>query len=99
MFCKKCGAQNADQSRFCKKCGNELGVSRSSGQTFPGQDSQEIKKRNKKILEIVGGVIAFALIIKMSIIGYYPSEWPFLIVGFAAAGGCFYIASKIKIEV
>lgn len=48
-------------------------------------------------LLIGGGLVALLLtIIKMSIIGYYPSELPLLLIGFAITGGSLFAAERLR---
>jgi hypothetical protein len=47
---------------------------------------------------VVGGVLAVIAIVKVSVIGFYPSEAP-LYIGMLIAGGvCLYVSTKIKIS-
>ena len=41
MYCRKCGAENADHAKFCGKCGAEL-------VQIPQESTQEEKSAEKK---------------------------------------------------
>lgn len=48
-------------------------------------------------LLVAGGLIAILLtIVKASIIGYYPSEVPLLLIGCAVGGGLTYAAERMR---
>ena len=44
MYCRKCGAENADHAKFCGKCGAEL-------VQIPQESTQEEKSAEKKVEE------------------------------------------------
>lgn len=65
MFCRKCGAQNADGAKFCEKCGAKIMQpvpSVNSGNASQSGGSQKKKKKGNKILVIVLILVLIAAI-------------------------------------
>ncbi len=92
MFCKKCGTESLDGVKFCKSCGSSL-IAISNAES-----SQSNAKSTKTMLEWMGVVGFFGMAIKMGVVGFYPSEWPLILGGYAIVGVCMFISTKIKIE-
>ena len=77
MFCPKCGAQNADGSRFCGKCGEPMNsgnsgsnlpaVTRSAGKSASSvvTDVMAFLKANVKLVGIVAGALAAILLFSL----------------------------------
>lgn len=72
MFCRQCGAQIPEGAKFCRKCGASIpdrneqqpttGVfSENLTQIFP-ENQNEGKKKSKKVLWIVGAVMAVVVV-------------------------------------
>lgn len=62
MFCKKCGAENTDDSRFCDKCGNSLAPAAKK----PEKALSGAAGSKKNILIICGAFVIAAAIILTS---------------------------------
>lgn len=56
------------------------------------------KKDMKKVLDIAGKVIIVLVIIKMSALGFYPSDVPYMIAGLIVGTAITFLASKMSVE-
>lgn len=71
MFCKNCGSENLDSSKFCSKCGTELLKESNGGENAKevlsnvNQADSDKKKVNfsKKNKMILAGVVGVLLIV------------------------------------
>ena len=66
MFCRECGAKNSDGAAFCKACGASLNAgayTQSAAERALYRPGAKPKRTIRKILNIIGVVVAFALII------------------------------------
>ena len=66
MFCKKCGKEIADDSKFCNFCGSEQ---QSATAIYENNPSTEDEKTNKTLWAIFGGCLIFVFIIVLIIVG------------------------------
>ena len=66
MFCKNCGKEIADDSKFCNFCGSEQQSATAISENNP---STEDEKTNKTLWAIFGGCLFFVFIIVLIIVG------------------------------
>ena len=66
MFCKNCGKEIADDSKFCNFCGSEQQSATAISENNP---STEDEKTNKTLWAIIGGCLIFVFINVLIIAG------------------------------
>jgi len=86
VFCSECGYENGDDATFCASCGSKL-IKETESNSFNTISSslekeqlQYYKKKNsdKKVKDILGGIVWLFMLIVFLIILYIWTKAPFL---------------------